>query len=163
MILFLTSAIASWLLGFFVWWILRRWNVVDKPNTRSSHVEPTVRGGGMGIIAVILAGLAVASVGVSSVHLTLAWIIGIGIIALAVVSMIDDLRSIGAASRFGCHALVAAAFLWGLSHGINGAGAQGLPALPIPLPLFFVIGFLWLAGYTNVFNFMDGINGIAGG
>jgi len=48
--------LASLCAGFVVHRWLAKWQVIDLPNERSSHVQPTVRGGGVGIMAVVLLG-----------------------------------------------------------------------------------------------------------
>jgi UDP-N-acetylmuramyl pentapeptide phosphotransferase/UDP-N-acetylglucosamine-1-phosphate transferase len=82
---------------------------------------------------------------------------------LAAISFVDDLRSLPASIRFGCHGLAAIATLAALGWPELelGLSAEGLVHLPRFLGL--LLSFLWIAGYTNAFNFMDGINGLAGG
>ena len=53
-IAFLISAAASFILCFPVRRFLVHWNVIDRPNERSSHFRPTVRGGGIVIVLVLL-------------------------------------------------------------------------------------------------------------
>jgi UDP-N-acetylmuramyl pentapeptide phosphotransferase/UDP-N-acetylglucosamine-1-phosphate transferase len=87
--------------------------------------------------------------------LSVAWLLLL-LLALAVVSFWDDLRSLPWKVRFGTQALVAALFLYALSRqgGFDGLSFSMASGLGIVL-------FLFLAGYANAFNFMDGINGIA--
>jgi UDP-N-acetylmuramyl pentapeptide phosphotransferase/UDP-N-acetylglucosamine-1-phosphate transferase len=152
-------AVATYLLGFPAAIILARLGAVDKPNARSSHLKPVVRGGGVamagGALLLVFCGFPL-SWGVTSVMLLSA--LGIG-----VVSFCDDLKSVGAAIRFGCHSVAAIAALVALplSSLHFGGGSSGCP-LPI-VHLLWLLGFLWIAGYTNTFNFMDGINGLAAG
>jgi len=152
-------AVASYLLGFPVARVLSRLGAIDKPNARSSHSDPVVRGGG-----VTIAGGAVLLVlcdwplqwSVTSVVLLAA-------LAIGVVSFCDDIRSIGAAVKFASHSAAAVAALVVL----NGAGLMsvvGRAGSPWPtLALLWMLFFLWMVGYTNAFNFMDGINGLAAG
>lgn len=51
------GAIMTWLLLLPVGSLLRRLDIVDRPNTRSSHTVPTIRGAGVCIIAVVAVGL----------------------------------------------------------------------------------------------------------
>jgi UDP-N-acetylmuramyl pentapeptide phosphotransferase/UDP-N-acetylglucosamine-1-phosphate transferase len=153
--IFLASFCASLVLCWPAAFVLRRLGVIDRPNARSSHQVPTVRGGGVAILTTVLGGLGIAVAGGAEGGPGVI-VIGAGAALLAVVSFVDDLRSVGAALRFGCHGLVAALFVWkiGLPPGLEGGWAEALLA---------VVGFLWIAGYTNAFNFMDGINGLAAG
>lgn len=155
----LMAAVVSLGLGWPVRGLLRRLNVIDRPGNRSSHQLPTVRGGGLGIIAVVLAGGLVLASKVGP--LPVAWLLGSAVV-LATVSFWDDLRSLGAAIRFGCHAAAAVAVLFSLGwpRWEISLGAQA--GFTVPAGIALGVGFLWLAGYTNAFNFMDGINGIAG-
>jgi Fuc2NAc and GlcNAc transferase len=152
-------AVATYLLGFPVAKILARLGAVDKPNARSSHLKPVVRGGGMamagGALLLVFCGFPLPW-GVTSVMLSAA--LGIG-----VVSFYDDIKSVGATIRFGCHSVAAIAALVALNISSLkfGVGSGGFP-LPI-VALLWLLGFLWIVGYTNAFNFMDGINGLAAG
>jgi UDP-N-acetylmuramyl pentapeptide phosphotransferase/UDP-N-acetylglucosamine-1-phosphate transferase len=156
---FLPSLIASLLLSWPVYFCLRRQGVVDKPNARSSHTIPTVRGGGIAIILAMLGAITfeiTTSQGREGPLLTIA----LAILVLAVVSFIDDLRSLRALLRFSMHGAAALSILVIVgTPDMNSIG--GSPTLLTTIGT--VIGFLWIAGYTNAFNFMDGINGIAGG
>ena len=151
---FLGAAIASLVSGWIVYPLLLHWKVIDRPNERSSHDRPTARGGGAGFVMVILV------VGIWQLAAGDDWP-GIVVYAaagvLAVVSFIDDLKHLPARVRFGCHALAAGAAIWFL----NGVYAGAELSLPLRLAAMGLL-FFWITGYTNAFNFMDGINGISG-
>lgn len=153
----LISAGCVFFLGWPACWALRRLGVIDKPNARSSHAIPTVRGGGVSIILTLL-GAIVGLAWNSGEHLALAPILtlGVAVLVLAVVSFCDDLKSVGALVRFGCHAAAAISVL--ALVGVPQIGTWETSRLMLAL-----VGFLWVAGYTNAFNFMDGINGLAAG
>ena len=150
-------AVASYLLGFPVAKILTRLGAVDQPNARSSHLKPVVRGGGIamagGAFLLVFCGFPLPW-GVTAVMLSAA--LGIG-----VVSFYDDIKSVGAAIRFGCHSVAAIAALVVLHFSSLGLDSSGFP-VPV-MALLWLLGFLWIVGYTNAFNFMDGINGLAAG
>ncbi len=154
---FLPTLIACYGLAWPVWFWLRSQGVVDKPNARSSHSVPTVRGGGIAIILTILGAVVFNAVATQNCDGPLA-AIALAVLGLAVVSFIDDLRSVPALLRFGAHGAAAVVVLTivGMPEISLGGGGRMLGAL------WIAIGFLWIAGYTNAFNFMDGINGIAG-
>lgn len=152
---FLLTMGATWLVTFPLRYALRQAGVVDRPNARSSHTLPTVRGGGIGMtlaVCVVLVWIGRAE----------NWVWGFLLaptVLLAAVSFWDDLRSLGAKVRFAVHALAAGLALYGLlGHAPAGPQAGGIAAAAGVLVLFG-----WLAGYTNAFNFMDGINGLGGG
>lgn len=147
------AGLGSWSIGFPVCRLLSRVGLLDKPNDRSSHAVPTVRGGGLGIVVIVLVLGGAAGLHPPSV-LSVAWLLLL--FGLAGVSFCDDLRSLPWKVRFGTHGLVSAAFLCALSRQ---GGFEGL-SVPMASGLGVVL-FLFLAGYANAFNFMDGINGIA--
>lgn len=92
---------------------------------------------------------------------TLLLSIAVGAIAVSVVSFLDDLGSISPAVRFGCHAVATLIPLAVLGcPSVQLAIGPGL-GWGLPQWLSLALLFFWIAGYTNAFNFMDGINGIA--
>ena len=118
--------------------LANHYNIIDKPNLRSSHTSVTLRGGGIIFpIAIIIAFF----LGYASWPLTLA------VVLVAVVSFIDDIRPLAPLPRFASHSI---AFIL-VAYDLN------LFAEPLwILPIVFVL----LIGWINAFNFMDGINGI---
>jgi UDP-N-acetylmuramyl pentapeptide phosphotransferase/UDP-N-acetylglucosamine-1-phosphate transferase len=127
---------------------LRRRAILDHPNERSSHTVPVPRGGGWGILAVVAPGW--LWLGVSPLVLA-------GLALLAAVSWIDDRRNLAPALRLVVQA--AAVGLGLIALGDQGRLFQG--ALPDWLDHGIAgLGWLW---FLNLFNFMDGIDGLAGG
>lgn len=152
----LLATITSWLIVWGVRWYSRRGMLLDIPNERSSHNRPTPRGGGIAIVIVTVMAMGWSFGGNPTV---LAYI-GASLL-IAVVSWVDDVRSLSNRVRFGTHLLGA-----GIVVAMGGSvelitlpliGTLSLGWLGIPLTLF------WLVGMTNIYNFMDGIDGIAGG
>jgi UDP-N-acetylmuramyl pentapeptide phosphotransferase/UDP-N-acetylglucosamine-1-phosphate transferase len=128
--------------------LLRRLAVLDLPGERSSHLVPTPRGGG----APIAAGLVVAALaapGPGSARLALA----VAVAFFGLLGLLDDLRGLPAVTRLALQAAGAA-----VVGGLLGATVHQ-PVLAVLASL--VIG-VWLVGFVNVFNFMDGVNGISG-
>jgi UDP-N-acetylmuramyl pentapeptide phosphotransferase/UDP-N-acetylglucosamine-1-phosphate transferase len=136
--------------------LLLRHSVFDRPNHRSSHSVPTPRGGGIGVLAIVLPawvaiGLAIpASLAGPSVT---AWGIPAGAAFLAVVSWIDDLRGLGPAIRLVAQLVATAALILFLP----GPVFQGL----LPAYADAAAALLLWVWFVNLYNFMDGIDGIA--
>jgi UDP-N-acetylmuramyl pentapeptide phosphotransferase/UDP-N-acetylglucosamine-1-phosphate transferase len=131
--------------------VLRARAILDQPNERSSHDTPVPRGGGLAIMAVALPMLAlVASLqGASEI-----WILVAAALMLAALSWLDDVRGLRAGTRLAVHALAVFAGLAVLP----GPVLQG--AVPPWLDwTLTALGWLW---FVNLYNFMDGIDGIAG-
>ncbi len=132
--------------------LLLRFAILDHPNPRSSHATPTPRGGGIGVLAILLpawaAILAASSAGMTS------WLVPLGALFLAAVSWLDDLSGLPPPVR------LAAQF------AATGVAAMSLPGLvfqgylpPVADTTLAIILWVW---FVNLFNFMDGIDGLAG-
>ena len=144
----LASAVATRLLIR----VLRKRAILDHPNERSNHAIPTPRGGGLAVVPIALVAWAANASGLDSGVLI---VLG-GAWALAVLSWIDDLRSLPELLRLAVQAVVVATAAHWLS--AQGPVFQGL--LPTWLDTV-AAALLWL-WFVNLFNFMDGIDGLAG-
>ncbi|MHB1054076.1 MAG: MraY family glycosyltransferase [Thiobacillus sp.] len=134
-----SAFITSWLL---LAWLLRRGKSLpmDHPNERSLHATPTPRIGGLGIMAGVL---------VAAVWLADATLLPVVLAAfvLAAVSVLDDVRGLPVALRFLAHFVAAVGCL--LALGLTGWA--------------LLAGTLAVVWMTNLYNFMDGSDGLAGG
>lgn len=132
-------------------------SLLDVPNERSSHSVPTPTGGGIAITLVVVAGIAVlASTGVVDDRTAIALVVGGALVAA--VGWLDDRRGLSASARLLVHTAAAAwmvGWLRGLPELSVGAGAVHLG---IAGALLAVLGAVWS---TNLYNFMDGIDGLA--
>jgi UDP-N-acetylmuramyl pentapeptide phosphotransferase/UDP-N-acetylglucosamine-1-phosphate transferase len=146
----LVAAVRSW---------AKHEQVLDHPNARSLHVQPTPRGGGIGIVVPVCLGMAALSFLVAEVQPAAMWLIG-GALVMAGVGFVDDLRSLPAIVRLGAHLFAAALIVAGIGtwDTIEWPGLMKLDLSWAAVP--FTI--LFVAGLTNAYNFMDGIDGIAG-
>lgn len=135
----------------------RRWlrarAILDRPNHRSSHTVPTPRGGGLAVTPLALAGCAgwFALAGSSPGD----WAMLAGAALLAGVSWRDDTASLPPLPRFAAQIVAVAAALATMPH--VGFSAGLLPAAAETL----LVGLAWV-WFVNLFNFMDGIDGITG-
>ena len=125
--------------------LLRR-TAVDVPNGRSSHSVPTPRGGG----APIAVGLVVAAL---LIHGTTAVMFAIAVAAFAAIGFADDLGSLPARRRLAMQGLAS------LAIAVVLARRTGLP--PALMAAAVIVFTVWLIGFVNAFNFMDGVNGIS--
>ncbi|AWV01049.1 glycosyl transferase [Burkholderia sp. JP2-270] len=132
-----STAILRMLLATGLAWRL----ATDIPNDRSLHTLPTPRVGGWGIVPVCIVAL-----------LALAprlWLIAIAAAGLAAISQIDDRRGLPARVRFSAHLAAVVALI---------------VVFPADAPWWLLAGvgfaMVWL---TNLYNFMDGADGLAGG
>jgi UDP-N-acetylmuramyl pentapeptide phosphotransferase/UDP-N-acetylglucosamine-1-phosphate transferase len=122
--------------------IAKKFNIVDRPNHRSSHSIVTVRGGGIIFPVAVLIWWALSG----ATHTLMV----IGLVLISSISMLDDIKTLSRKLRFGIQfiALTLAFIDLGLFE------QQSLWVIPILY--FFALGII------NAINFMDGINGITG-
>jgi UDP-N-acetylmuramyl pentapeptide phosphotransferase/UDP-N-acetylglucosamine-1-phosphate transferase len=119
--------------------------MLDRPNERSLHEQPVPRSGGIAIAAGVAAAAAA-----SPIVTTQAVGIMLGIaLALAALSLADDIYTLPTLLRFGAH--------------LAAAGAAVSLLIGVSEPLHFVLLVLAVAWYANLYNFMDGSDGLAGG
>ena len=160
MLIFIGAFAVAYGLGFPVCGWLVRSQIIDRPNERSSHDRPIARGGGLAIMGAIALGTVVLWFQHGDARLVL---IVATTLALAVVSFIDDVKSLSARFRFLCHAFGAVVVLALLGWPLAGLEIGPGYSWTMPQGQGLAVLFVWIAGYTNAFNFMDGINGIAAG
>lgn len=145
----------------FVTWRVRRFalthRILDVPNRRSSHVHPTPRCGGLGIVVALQLGLLVLWLNATIDSRTVLALTLPGLL-VAWIGFIDDRRGVSALHRLCVHVIASAFVLWLVTQQ---PGAHPIFAR-IPDWLTFVLLLLGIVWSTNLFNFMDGIDGIAG-
>jgi len=143
----------SWLATHGVLHRAAQLNLVQVPNHRSSHVQPTPTGGGLGmaLAATVMGGWLAVAQGLPLYPLLLA-------VPLMLLGFWDDRGHLPARLRLAVQLAVVAALLWLLGD---------LPAVSLPgfvvVPVGLLFAVLLVAGvwWVNLFNFMDGIDGIA--
>jgi UDP-N-acetylmuramyl pentapeptide phosphotransferase/UDP-N-acetylglucosamine-1-phosphate transferase len=135
----IASALATLLL---IAWMLRAQDrlPLDVPNPRSLHVRPVPRSGGIAMMAGVFSGFAI---------LQTPLVVVLPAAVLVAFSHFDDVHGLPISVRLGAQFAAAAGFAFG-----------ALPAGALPLIALIVIGILWM---TNLYNFMDGSDGLAGG
>ncbi len=155
---------------FMVAWVLGRAclkhasssrSLLDHPNARSLHGQPIPRTGGLAVLGGILVGVLItvpeatgASSGLPSLLLT-------GLVPLALVSFQDDRAGVAARWRILVHLLAAVSLL---TAGLT-PERFSLPGWISPLPGWIAVplSLLFVVWMINLYNFMDGMDGFAGG
>ncbi len=139
------------------------WPILDHPNARSSHVRPTPRGGGVGIVLAFVAGMAALYLGAHHARLPPPQFTGVigAAVAIAAVSLWDDLSDLRFSVKL---AAQGGAALVALGSGLV------LERLALPWIGEVSLGWLgpvvtlfWIVGCTNALNFMDGLDSLVGG
>jgi Fuc2NAc and GlcNAc transferase len=153
-----TVFVASALLTGLIRRIALARGMLDMPNSRSSHLKPTPRGGGVAIaLPVLLATALMLERGQIPAPLAAALLVGGPIIAL--VGFLDDLHTLSVSARLATQFAVVSWCVWWLGP---------LPAIDFGLftldsgVVSSIFGVIFLVWFLNLFNFMDGIDGLAG-
>ncbi len=130
-----------------------RAGLIDTPNARSAHTRPTPTGGGLAVMPVLLLCWCAVAWAMGDRFLLISAVAAAGLVAL---SLADDRRPLSPGPRLLAHGLCVAA-------GLAALPAQALvfQGLLPPLADRLVAGLAWL-WFVNLFNFMDGIDGLAG-
>jgi UDP-N-acetylmuramyl pentapeptide phosphotransferase/UDP-N-acetylglucosamine-1-phosphate transferase len=154
------GGVITWLVLYPLRAYLERRDFLDVPNERSSHRRPTPRGGGLVVVGVVLAGWVLFGMFTSMVSGAALASYALACAVIAAVSWKDDVSSLSARVRFGVHTLgaVLAMLAFGFWDSLMVPGLGEVPLGWFGLPVTFV----WIVGMTNAYNFMDGIDGIAG-
>jgi UDP-N-acetylmuramyl pentapeptide phosphotransferase/UDP-N-acetylglucosamine-1-phosphate transferase len=114
---------------------------LDQPNERSLHERPVPRTGGIAVLLGAASSLAFGAAGL--------WLpMGLALV-LAAVSFFDDLRGLPTSVRLAAHVAAATVLVW---HVLS-------PMLAVEM-LVLILAVVWI---TNLYNFMDGSDGLAGG
>lgn len=127
--------------------IADKYNIIDKPNQRSSHTTITLRGGG--VIFPIAMVLYAVLFRITDPSVSFLLLLG-GMLAISIVSFWDDVSSLPNRVRILVHLLSVTAMLYAV---------QAFSILPI---WAVVLCYIVIIGTINAYNFMDGINGITG-
>ncbi len=129
--------------------LMRRLQVVDYPSARSSHLTPTLRGGGISVLVAASAALVLPTAARSIDTIVL----GVAAAAFGVVGLVEDIHGVRPISRLGIQVVFAAVAAPLLLRSMGLSLTWQLAATLVVIA--------WLIAYVNAFNFMDGINGIA--
>jgi UDP-N-acetylmuramyl pentapeptide phosphotransferase/UDP-N-acetylglucosamine-1-phosphate transferase len=141
--------------------LVERWarnrDLLDRPNDRSSHVVPTPRLGGVGIVAgSVVATLLIAG----SVDVRLRAIVGAGLF-IAAVGLFDDVRRTSVLAKNAAQVLAAVVVVMVIQPVLS----IDLPGVHLLIdgPAALILATIGLVALINAFNFMDGIDGLVGG
>lgn len=155
---FLVSALSVYLVLHFS----DRLGLIDIPTPRSFHEEPMPRGGGLGILLSICVLLALYfALGYwGNDHRAFIGLIT-GTLIVGITGFMDDIRTPPLPLRLMLQVLAATVAIIGIgslkSIDFPHLGTLGLGVLSVPISL------LWIVAVTNIYNFMDGIDGLAAG
>ncbi len=161
----LTDPLIGMVLGFVVALVATGWmrqyamdrRLLDVPNARSSHLEPTPRGGGLAIV-LSFGVLFVVQVLSGGPDPRLALAVLPAVLIVAAIGLRDDLNDVSATRRILVHAVAVAWALHWLGGELTIPVPQGQLSVGWSAHLLALVSIMW---FLNLFNFMDGIDGIA--
>ena len=155
----IAAALVAWLCGYFLTQWFRNYSIrvswLDVPDARSSHDTATPTGGGVAVVAIVFAGITYLVI----IDPSGIWpAIGLSIIGLAALGWIDDRRNLSVRVRLAVQILVALVAIYAIApiREIDVGGA----VMPFGVAGYLVAG-IWIVWMTNLYNFMDGIDGLA--
>jgi len=156
------------ILAFGIAFGLSRWlarssrapRLFDHPNARSLHQRPIPRTGGLAVLGGLLVGGFLIGVTLPGARTSLAFLL-LGLTPLALISFLDDRRSVAARWRLLVH-LGAAASLMATGFVPDALELPGLTPL-LPRAIAGLLALLFVVWMINLYNFMDGMDGFAGG
>ena len=145
---------STWLCAAIARPLLLKHQIMDKPGARSSHSGSIPRGGGIALVPVILIGwITLSEFGLA--HMRQISVIASMTALMAIISWFDDVGNLSVKSRLSVQAMAVT-----ISMLLLPTNFMFLEFLTHPLGII-VVGTAWL-WFINVFNFMDGIDGITG-
>jgi UDP-N-acetylmuramyl pentapeptide phosphotransferase/UDP-N-acetylglucosamine-1-phosphate transferase len=139
---FALFAVLLFAIEFAYFRLANHYKIVDKPNERSLHQNPTIRGGG--VIFPIALVIYFISTGYPS------FLFLIGLIAVSVIGFLDDVKSLRSSTRFIVQSMAIGLMIYDL---------RMLSQYWWISAIIFVV----VTGTLNAYNFMDGINGLTAG
>jgi len=154
------SFLFSYILIFPIRKYTRKFKIVDIPKERSSHQEPTPRGGGMAIVVTFLGAMLLVGL-FQDFPSRQYWGLLINAGLIAGLGFLDDLYTLRRTPRILAWVIITMiSILFGIEIQQISLPFLGVISFGFLSP---IVTFLWLIGVTNIFNFMDGINGLAAG
>jgi UDP-GlcNAc:undecaprenyl-phosphate/decaprenyl-phosphate GlcNAc-1-phosphate transferase len=137
--------------------------LMDRPDGRKAHDRPTPKGGGIGIVVAFLVGIGVLYQFAEFARLADPYFLGVieASVAIAVVAFLDDVYDWNFSVKLGAQVLAAlvavGSGLYLRDYRVPYVGPLPVGWLGPPVTLF------WLLFATNAMNFIDGLDGLAGG
>lgn len=152
MIIFCIATVLLLSLEFLYFKIADKYNIVDKPNQRSSHTKTTIRGGGIIFPLAFISGILIFQT-------QNIWV-AVAVLAISFISFMDDVLTLNNITRIGIHLMAVILVVFQCAHNIPQIQeyiAQSQIVILVGLSLATLV---LCIGIINACNFMDGINGI---
>lgn len=132
-------------------------NLVDQPDGRKTHHGEVPLVGGLAICAALVVAFLAGSV-----HWGTLWYVVLGSAVLLILGVLDDHRIVRSVWKFVVQDAVALLVVIGEAGGIEAVGHSVFGHTPWADALSLAIAWLFIAGFINAFNMVDGVDGLAG-
>lgn len=152
MIIFCLAIVLFFGLELLYFKIAHKYNIVDKPNLRSSHTKITIRGGGIILPIAFIAGILLFQT--QNIWVALA------VFVIAFISFTDDVVTLNNLTRIGAHSLAVFLVIYQCSLNLSELQSTISHTQTLYLVGLGLATFILFIGIINACNFMDGINGI---
>lgn len=142
--------------------IADRFNIIDKPNERSSHSTIVLRGGGIVFALSLFVWAGVQMVNGDGCMVQGYWPFIAAVTLVAGVSFVDDIKSLPDSSRLVAQFVAMAMMFWniGLFEQFQVSGGFSVSGILVAIGVLVLL--VAFVGAADIYNFMDGINGITG-
>jgi len=151
--IFLRALLVSFLLCPATMLLAKRFGILDQPDARKVHLEPTPHLGGLAVLAGILVTTVQYAPGSGALAALLA-----GAAAIYFLSVLDDVRPLSASLRLLVQLGVCLLLMW------SGIMLSVVPRAWAGSDVFNgILTAFWIIGLLNAVNFLDGIDGLVGG
>jgi Fuc2NAc and GlcNAc transferase len=155
-LVYITVFFLSLALTFTIRFFANKKELLDHPNERSSHTKPTPKGGGLAIMITFYG--AIGYLYLQTQIDTKLFFALLSALPVILISLVDDIYPLPARIRLGVQLVSAAAALYFLG-GVDTFNLAVFTLSGIWLNLIAILGIVWM---TNLYNFLDGIDGYAG-
>jgi UDP-GlcNAc:undecaprenyl-phosphate GlcNAc-1-phosphate transferase len=132
--------------------------MMDIPNERSVHHKPVPRGGGVGFVSAVF----IASLLFNFSHMIEYYYVYLSILVVFAVGVLDDKRGVSPITKF-AFIFLATCILYLNGFYVTSLGSFLGYEITLPAVLMLPFTFVAIAGFTNAFNLLDGLDGLAGG
>lgn len=156
MTIFLLAIIFFFIIEMLYFKIAAKFNIIDKPNLRSSHTALTIRGGGIIFAIALIAGVLIFQPS--------NWYLALGVFLISLISFLDDVLTLNNKVRIGIHVISVALIVFQIlinqyDYLYSDFGLQ-TSDFRLQSIVFLLCSLILTIGIINAYNFMDGINGI---
>jgi UDP-N-acetylmuramyl pentapeptide phosphotransferase/UDP-N-acetylglucosamine-1-phosphate transferase len=149
MLTFIISIICLFIIELLYFKIADRYNIIDKPNQRSSHSQITLRGGGIIFPIAIISALLF--------YQPSQWYLAFAVFAIAFISFLDDIITLNNKVRIAIHFIAVMLVIYQIMLNTQQNFLYLLDSLVL---VWIFLAFIIIVGIINAYNFMDGINGM---